>query len=275
MSSIHPNDVIAELNFIKPDTTIEPVVIYSGGSTPQIYNEAYKLIPVPIIDVRNYMENSAEKFSVDKQGFEITKLDSQHQDFDNPDTTSDVYYKEVEQLIKETTVAAHVFVFDHTVRKGIPGSSRRPAHHVHNDYTNETGVSVAEESINPEIFASMAGKRMIQINVWKSINGTVHRSPLAFLDASSVEYNDLVKTQIHFKDTDMVGEIFAVRHKPEQRWMFFSEITENEALLIKGYDTDLSGVARFTPHTAFEYPNQDETAPARHSIEARAFAFYD
>ena len=264
-------NVTAELNFIKPGSNIAPVVIYSGGDAPQSYNEAYQFMAVPITDMRD----SSEEFSVDKQGFEVTHLDSKHTDFDDIDATSEVYYKEVEQLIKETTGAQHAFVFDHTVRKGIPGSNRRPAHHVHNDYTHETGLSVAEESLDPDIFASMKGKRMIQINVWKSINGTVKRSPLAFLDAESVKYDDLIKTEIHFKNPDMVGEIFAVRQNPEQRWMYFSEITDKEAILIKGYDTDLSGVARFTPHTAFEYPEQDESAAARHSIEARAFAFYD
>ncbi|MGK0273521.1 MAG: hypothetical protein ACI88H_004202 [Cocleimonas sp.] len=129
--------------------------------------------------------------------------------------------------------------------------------------------------MGPDAFAAMAGKRMIQINVWKSLNGTVRRSPLTFCDASSIYHADLVKTQIIFKNPDKIGEIFALRQNPKQRWMYFSEITENEAILIKGYDTDLSGVARFTPHTAFEYPNQDESAKPRHSIEARAFAFYD
>ncbi len=271
MSTANPNNVIAELNFIKPDATIQPVVVYSGGATPQSYNEAYQFMSVPITDIRG----SSETFSVDKQGFDLTKIDTQHQNFDDPEATSAVYYPEVEQLIKETTGAQHAFVFDHTVRKGIPGSNRRPAQHVHNDYTNESGLRVAEESIDPEIFAKMAGKRMIQINVWKSINGTVKRSPLAFLDATTVNYEDLIKTEIQFKNPDMIGEIFAVRQNAKQRWVYFSDITENEAILIKGYDTDLSGVARFTPHSAFEYPNQDESAKPRHSIEARAFAFYD
>lgn len=271
MSTKQTNKVIAELNFIKPDTNIEPVVVYSGDSAPQVYNAAYKFIPVSITNARN----TGEEFSVDQQGFQVVKFNSQHHDFDNTDSTSDVYYKDVEQLIKERTGAAHAFVFDHTVRKGIPGSNRRPAHHVHNDYTNETGITVAEERLGPEILESMAGKRMIQINVWKSINGTVKRSPLAFADASSIEYQDLVKTEIHFKNPDMIGEIFAVRQNAEQRWLYFADITESEAILIKGYDTDLSGVARFTPHSAFEYPDQDETAAARHSIEARAYAFYD
>ena len=295
-------NIIADLHFIKPDNSIQPEVIYTGGENPQIYNEAYQFMPASIIDARALSNNS---FSIHKHGFELTTFTPQHTDFDNTETTSDLYYKEVAQLIKEKTAANHVYVFDHTVRKAIPGSTRRPAYHIHNDYTHESGLRVAEESIGSDTFAAMAGKRMIQINVWKSLNGTVKRSPLALCDASSVEYADLVKTQIIFKsldslgsdslnpdsldtdslDTDSLnpdslepdkyGEIFALRQNPKQRWMYFPEITTNEALLIKGYDTDFSGVARFTPHTAFEYPNQDESAEPRHSIEARAFAFFD
>ena len=268
-------NIIANLHFIKPDTTVQSEVIYTGGEMPQIYNEAYQFMPASITDARTLSNNANETFSIHKQGFELRTFKPHHTDFDNQESTSDFYYKEVEQLIKEKTGANHVFVFDHTVRKAIPGSTRRPAHHIHNDYTNESGLSVAEESIGPDTFAAMAGKRMIQINVWKSLNGTVRRSPLTFCDASSIDYADLVKTQIVFKNPDKIGEIFALRQNPKQRWMYFSEITENEAILIKGYDTDLSGVARFTPHTAFEFPNQDESAKPRHSIEARAFVFYD
>ena len=35
----------------------------------------------------------------------------------------------------------------------------------------------------------------------------------------------------------MIGEIFVVRQNFDQRWMYFSDITENEAILIKGYNT--------------------------------------
>ena len=51
-------------------------------------------------------------------------------------------------------------------------------------------------------------------------------------------------------------------------------MTKNEVVLIKGYDSLTEGVARFTPHTAFEYPDQDPAVPARKSIETRTFAFY-
>ncbi|MGK0273520.1 MAG: hypothetical protein ACI88H_004201 [Cocleimonas sp.] len=133
-------NIIADLHFIKPDTTVQPEVIYTGGETPQIYNEAYQFMPASITDARTLSNNANETLSVHKQGFELVTFKPQHTDFDDLDNsceaTSNFYYKEVERLIKEKTGVNHVFVFDHTVRKAIPGSNRRPAHHIHNDYTN-------------------------------------------------------------------------------------------------------------------------------------------
>ena len=49
----------------------------------------------------------------------------------------------------------------------------------------------------------------------------------------------------------------------------------DEVILIKGWDTLESGVARYTPHGAFQLPNQDPSAPPRESIETRAFLVID
>ena len=100
------------------------------------------------------------------------------------------------------------------------------------------------------------------------------RSPLAFCDATSIDKQDFIPTNIHFPDTEHVGEIYGLRKAEGQRWSYFSEMTREEVVLIKGYDSLTEGVARFTPHTAFEYPDQDPSVPPRHSIETRTFAFY-
>ena len=102
----------------------------------------------------------------------------------------------------------------------------------------------------------------------------VHRSPLAFCDATTIDKQDFIPTNIHFPDTDHVGEIYALRKSAGQRWSYFSQMVHDEVVLIKGYDSLTEGVARFTPHTAFEYPDQDLAVPPRKSIETRTFAFY-
>lgn len=260
----------ADLNYIKPDAIIRPEVVYSGGDAPQKYNDAYDFMPATIQDGRKI----AQIFQIHKQGFQLVLSPTNAIKFDDIHTVEGVYYDEVKAIVRNITGAKDVFVFDHTIRLGKPNSRRKPAHHVHNDYTERTAKSRARESMGDELFAKMKGRRMIQINVWRPLVDIVHRSPLAFCDATTIDPNDFLPTNIHFPDTDHVGEIYALRKSDGQRWLYFSEMTRDEVVLIKGYDSLKDGTSRFTPHTAFEYPDQNPAAASRKSIETRSFAFY-
>ena len=59
--------VTAELNYIKPDATIRPEVVYSGGEAPQKYNDAYAFMPAKIEDGRKF----TDQFEIHKQGFQL------------------------------------------------------------------------------------------------------------------------------------------------------------------------------------------------------------
>ena len=262
--------ITADLNYIRPDATMAPEVIYSGGAAPQAYNGAYKFMAAEITDARSM----ASKFNIHAQGFELVTSPTRNNNFDNDEIIKGTYYDEVGDIVRKTTGADEVFVFDHTVRRGQKNSVRKPAHHVHNDYTMNTGLTRAQEAIGTQAFEKMKGRRMIQINVWRALNPIVQRSPLAFCDSATIKPDDLIPTKIHFTDNDHIGEIFALRKAAGQKWYYFSEMLHHEAVLIKGYDTDTDQVARFTPHTAFEYPDQDPATPPRKSIETRTFAFF-
>lgn len=164
-------------------------------------------MPATIDDARS----SQEEFSVHKQGFELVTAPTKHTDFADEKAIESSYYDEVIAIIKEATGVKDMFVFDHTVRHGSADSSRKPAHHVHNDYTEKTAQTRAEERIGVEQLAKLKGRRMIQINVWHPLVDVVKRSPLAFCNAASVNEKDLLVSRIHFPDTDHVGEIYALR----------------------------------------------------------------
>ena len=74
---------------------------------------------------------------------------------------------------------------------------------------------------------------------------------------------------------DRVGEIYNLAHAPSQRWYYAPQMTEDEVLLIKGCDSLDDGLARFTPHSAFSFPETREDAPARESIEVRTLVVID
>lgn len=193
------------------------------------------------------------------------------------DAVKQSYYSEVKTLVKKETGATDVFVFDHTVRGGIKDSNRHPAYHVHNDYTFKTGESRALSVLGKKAIARFAGKRMIQINVWRSIAGIVEKNPLALMDAITLDMKDLVSAKISFNDMKTSehhkGEIFALKKNANQKWYFYPAMDSTEAILIKGFDTDRSQ-SRFAMHTAFPLFAQGEHNKPKQSIETRTYAFF-
>jgi hypothetical protein len=49
----------------------------------------------------------------------------------------------------------------------------------------------------------------------------------------------------------------------------------HEALVFKQYDSDVTGVARFVLHAAFDLPFIPPDAPLRESIELRCLVVYE
>ena len=96
-------------------------------------------------------------------------------------------------------------------------------------------------------------------------------SPLAVCDAQTIRPEDLIGTDLKYRDR--TGEVYSLAFSPDQRWYYFPLMQANEVMLLKCYDSDPE-VARFTAHSAFEDPTSPEGAPARESIEARTLAFF-
>ena len=71
-----------------------------------------------------------------------------------------------------------------------------------------------------------------------------------------------------------VGQTYRLKYNANHRWFYFPEMRREEALVFKVYDSEKDGRARFTPHTSFVDSGSPPHAPARQSIEVRAFAFF-
>jgi hypothetical protein len=79
---------------------------------------------------------------------------------------------------------------------------------------------------------------------------------------------------MQLKYRDRTGEIFVMRHSPSHRWFYFPDMTPEQALLLKTYDSETDGRARFVGHSAFEDPNTPANALKRESIEVRTMTFF-
>jgi hypothetical protein len=233
---------------------------------------SYRDYPVQIRNARNLKHPP----TLDEQGFALRQHLTRVVNFYDEAEVKSVYYAELKQLVKDTTGASSVVVFDHTVR-GNSESSRsgtrihEPVSRVHNDYTAGSALRRVRDVVPAEDAERLLRHRIVEVNVWRPIRGPLQTMPLAVLDARSLGPGDLVACDLIYRDR--VGEIYYVAHRPQHKWYYFPDMRREEALLLKCFDTDAS-VTRFGAHAAFQHPRTPASGPPRESIEARTFAFF-
>lgn len=214
---------------------------------------------------------------VDREGFELFRSPSAIEDFYDSDEVDTAYNAEVTTLLKRRFGASAVYIFDHTRRSDSgtgaknPDGLRGPATRVHCDYTDKSGPQRAKDAMGEAEYERVMASdgRVVQVNVWRPITGPVRRAPLALATANSVPKGDLIATDQRFPDR--TGEIYQLAYGEGHEWYYAPLMEADEVILIKGWDSADDGRAKFTPHGAFQLPDQDPSAPPRESIETRTF----
>jgi len=222
--------------------------------------------------------------SVHREGFELWCAPSSVASFHDAQAVADDYYPECMEIACAATGGSSAIVFDHQVRKreigrppltfGRSGDGSQPGGvgRVHNDYSEESGRRRLGLVLrDPEL--ALRVRRFCVVNIWRSIKGRILDTPLAVCDARTIAVRELVAGEIRY--TDRTGEIYLFEHSDRHRWYYYPEMDRDEALVFKQYDSQVSGVARFTPHAAFDLPNIPADAPLRESIEVRCLVLFD
>lgn len=219
-----------------------------------------------------------DQFSLDREGFELHTFDATFTAFDDDAAVKSTFYAQVVDYVKTHTGARRVIVFDHTIRKRLPPDLKqqttvqRPAVMlVHSDYTVKSGPQRVRDVV-PDEADSLLARRVAFYNVWKPLYRRVEELPLAMCDATTHAPDDMLIMDLKYRER--TGEIYVMRHSPAHRWVYFPFMEANQALLLKTYDSEIDGRARFMGHTAIEDPTTLPTAQKRESIEVRTMAFF-
>jgi hypothetical protein len=266
---------------------VQAPISYTADTGEKLVNETFgpnnirrkttgtaELHPVEIANGRD------EALSLERNGFELVRHRTAVKNLFDADELKAVYYPEVEALIKARSGAVRVVVFDHTLRSGSEEEReaklvREPVLSAHNDYTEWSGPQRVREIMGDAAGALLA-RRFAIIQVWRAAYADaaepIRANPLALADARSVAPEDLLVAERRYPHR--VGQTYRVKYNPRHRWFYFPELTRDEAIVFKVYDSEKDGRARFTPHTSFEDPTTPPDAPPRQSIEARALAFF-
>jgi len=225
--------------------------------------------------------HKAREFMVDKNGFALTKFHTSHSAWEDEASTKTNFYPHVVSFLKRELGAKEVLVFDHTIRTAANAqkkltqetntSQRAPVMLVHCDYTAESGPARVRQLL-PDRADDLLSRRVAFINVWKPIRNVVEERPLAMCDVESAPQEDFFKLYLRYRDR--TGENYVMKHSDSHKWWYFPMMTPEQVILLKTYDSETDGRARFVGHSAFEDPTTRDGAPMRESVEIRTICFF-
>lgn len=264
--------VEASLNYLLPSSEKPVTYTYTPPKGTPLNSRRNDPHTVSIRNARPF----ADDLSLDIQGFALVRHRSAVTNFYDATQVREVYYPEVEELLKRRTGAAHVVIFDHVVRnadkaKRKEDDAREYGRIVHNDYSLKSVPRRVLDHV-PDDAEEPLKHHVAEINVWRAIRGPIQSTPLAVCDARSIDERDVVACDLVYPHR--IGETYAFTYNPNHLWFYFPRMRPDEALLLKCYDSKDDGRARFTAHSAFDDPSSPPDAPARESIEVRALVFF-
>ena len=268
-----PDTLVAKMNYIVDDGTA-PVHDIDNEQETHTQPGAYEERVVSIQSGRPLRDS----FSLDKNGFVFLDHSSAVQNFYDRAEVEAVYGAEVEALIKAQSGASRVVVFDHTFRfaddlKREENQARKPVKRVHNDYTDESGPQRVRDLLPPDEAEALLKKRFMIIQVWRPVGAVVESDPLAISDARTLSRENFILVTRRY--ADRTAYVYHITYDPRHAWYYFPDMTPNEALMFKVFDSDQTAPVRYTAHSAFDDPNSLPDARPRESVETRALAFFD
>eukprot|EP00747_Dinoflagellata_sp_TGD_P220108 gnl/TRDRNA2_/TRDRNA2_92118_c0_seq3.p1 gnl/TRDRNA2_/TRDRNA2_92118_c0~~gnl/TRDRNA2_/TRDRNA2_92118_c0_seq3.p1 ORF type:complete len:355 (+),score=53.29 gnl/TRDRNA2_/TRDRNA2_92118_c0_seq3:97-1065(+) len=206
------------------------------------------------------------------------------------------YQREAEQMVCEATGAKHCITLHHAVRFGKPNPKgveylTAYATFAHVDYTQSILASAPGMLVKRGVPQSeIANSDFAFFNVWQPVGQTVEQHPLALLDQSSVDQNQIRVMSLGYKVAPKRGDgnadifnksapeqqqapaIGQLVHSDAHRWYYYPQLTPDEALVF--VQCDSRDHRRCCFHTAFWDESAPPDARRRQSIELHAICVF-
>jgi hypothetical protein len=238
------------------------------------------------VTIRN--ARKAGPFTLDEHGFALESHPSDITDWEanyGPDTE---YARQVCAIAAQMCGADLVIPMSGMVRSSGQTSAtiQPPAAEAHVDFTQRSADRLAERIYRSRRPDGAGFDRFICFSLWRALTPPPQNMPLALCEAGSVRddegtHNTKVDVDVlpvgdaMFADVPGEEDMLAAtifRYSPDHRWWYFPDMTVDEVIFIKFYDSDHSKGWR-APHTAFRDTSRPD-AHERRSIEFRAVAYF-
>ncbi|EJT77007.1 hypothetical protein GGTG_06921 [Gaeumannomyces tritici R3-111a-1] len=227
--------------YSEPANMSGPEYIAETQTLPGTRNYEHNRVKVPIWDIRG----EEHKFNLDEHSFlALPQAFSPGAEFEGDEGMARSYLPWVRDLVLKTVAGSTgVFIFDHTVRRASAAKSpRRQVRKMHVDQSPGGALGRARRHLPASERAAVESGcvRFRIVNVWRPLGpGEVADHPLVFADCRTVAQEDLVPVRQVYPD--YVGETYAVRHGPGQRYHYWSRMGPRDVLLLQCFDSSRSG----------------------------------
>ena len=220
----------------------------------------------------------------ENKGFTLMEHRSGVSDFRDEDQIARIYMPEIERLMLQLTGAGRVLMTPRGVlrfseKSGDYGTrvNTRPARFAHVDFTSNALPMLLDPLLKGAGLTAPPGKRFIAFNAWRVLSPPPQDVPLTLCDMRTITEADLIPADAVFDAPGMPEwsfEGYLIRQNPHHRWCYFSDMTPDEVLIFRSYDSQAHPL-QCVPHVAFNDPGCPPDAPPRESIEVRGYAFFD
>lgn len=221
--------------------------------------------------------------SLDEEGFCLLPHRSSITNLHSKKAVLCVYGREMATLVRELTGASKVTASPLGVlrvgERSVTNSHatvHRPVRFVHADYTTDSAVRSMHRHFHCDEDPALSERRYAIYHVWRALTPAPQDAPLALCDPRTVSDQDCIAadTILDFPGSraDRL-EAVLFRHNPRHRWYYFPNMTPDEVIIFKDFDSDARGPCR-VPHTAFDDPTCPSHTPARVSLDLQLFAVF-
>lgn len=230
-----------------------------------------------IIDARTL----ADAPRLDREGFALISMPTSIRDFRDRTCVEDEHPKEIVAFIQSLTKADEVVIagpgalrFGDRAQADDRKEHNKVARLIHSD-TSVLGSQAFERQYDPHPDREVV--RTVHHNIWRTFSSPPQDLPLALCDFRSVDERDLIVAEAAFDDeqgqVNWAFEALLFAYNPAHRWHYFSNMTRDEVLVFKRYDSDRAQ-PWFVPHSAFTDPSAPADAEPRASIEMRTISYW-
>jgi hypothetical protein len=234
---------------------------------------------VRILDGRAILD----RLSLDREGFTLVKHDCGLDLSGELAPIAADYLSSVAAMLKQMSGADLVvsqgtgLLKRHAERAKVDGAIG-PSRWAHMDYTEYAAHKWVEWMEGWNELELRRFPRFAIYQTWRCISPPPQDNTLVLCDASSIRASDCMTFDACVREPyDAPGNQFESQlchYDAGQRWYYFPNMTSDELIVFKAFDSDRSRDAQ-PLHNSADIPGLPADAAPRISVEARFFAFFD